>query len=65
MKKLRRRTFEMRVREFIDVAQFVTDHPLLLWSPAIEQRAKALVKAVREAQQRSRAWSGEQRRETQ
>jgi hypothetical protein len=57
MKKVRRRLVEERVREFRDAAEYVTDHPLLLWSPGVGEKAQALLKEVAKAQRRSRAWS--------
>lgn len=59
MRKVRRQAFEQKVRDFLDAVEFISTHPLLLWSPGVGKAAKALIKAVAKAQQRSRAWSGE------
>lgn len=56
MRKVRRQAFEQRVREFVDAAQYVTDHPLLLWSPRLDKITKALIRAVAKHKQRSQAW---------
>jgi len=56
MTKVRRQAFEQRVRDFIDAAQFITDRPLLLWSPKLDKITKALVKAVERIKERQRTW---------
>lgn len=57
--KVRRQTIEKRTREFVDAAQYVTDRPLLLWSPKLDKITRALVKGVARLKDRSRAWNGE------
>jgi hypothetical protein len=56
MRKVRRQAFEQRVRDFVDAAQFVTDRPLLLWSPRLDKITKSLVKEVARIIDRQRAW---------
>jgi hypothetical protein len=51
-KKVRRRLIERRIRGFVDVAQYITDRPLLLWAPGIEKHARDLVKAVKKINER-------------
>jgi hypothetical protein len=60
--KVRRRLVENRVREFRDACEFVIDHPLLRWSPPVDDAATALVKAVRKARDRQRVWSGQKQK---
>jgi hypothetical protein len=56
MKKVRRRLVDEQVRAFMDAAQFVVDHPLVLWAPGIDRAAKLLIRAVAKHQRRSQAW---------
>lgn len=53
MKKVRRRLVEAQVQEFRDAAEYVVDHPLLLWAPGIEERAAKLVRAVARLRKRT------------
>lgn len=54
-RKIRRRAFEQRVGDFVDAAEFIVDRPWLLWAPGVGSAAKALMKAVAKAKQRSQA----------
>jgi hypothetical protein len=50
--KVRRRLVEQKIREFVDVARYVTDRPLLLWAPRIDELTTALVRAVTKIKER-------------
>jgi hypothetical protein len=57
MRKVRRQLFEQKVRDFLDAVEYISTHPLLLWSPGVGKAAQSLVKAARKARERSQAWS--------
>jgi hypothetical protein len=57
MTKVRRRDFEQRLHEFLDAVEYITDRPLLLWSPKLDEITKALVKAVRKVRERQTRFS--------
>jgi hypothetical protein len=54
-RKVRRRLVEDRVRDFRDVGEFLIDHPLLLWSPRLDEITKSMVKAFTKIKERKQS----------